>query len=107
MDSTFSTKTGFGSDTDNIFQKQDRTGLQKSTIRSSLIFATGYCRRMKGNHRNRQEESDIVAIRVAEREELNVFGGSRIPNNTGSRSRIFLSDSNSGCPIEALFKSHC
>jgi len=28
-----------------------------------------------------------------------VFGWSRISNNTGSRSRFFLSDTNSGCPI--------
>jgi len=35
-----------------------------------------------------------VETRVAESE---VFGWSRIPDNTGSRSRIFLSDS--GCPI--------
>jgi len=31
-----STKTGFGSDTDIISQKQDRIGKWKSTIRSSL-----------------------------------------------------------------------
>jgi len=45
--------------------------------------------------------------RVAE-PESEVFGWSRsrIPNNTGSRSRIFLSDSDSGCPIESFFTPH-
>jgi len=38
------------------------------------------------------------------RKESEVFGWSRIPDNTGSRSRIFLSDS--GCPIGSFFTSH-
>jgi len=42
------------------------------------------------------------------RKESEVFGWSRsrIPNNTGSRSRIFLSDSDSGCPTGSVFTSH-
>jgi len=35
--SIISTKTGLGSDTDIIFQKQDRIGYKNSTIRSFLI----------------------------------------------------------------------
>ena len=35
-----STKTGFVSDTDIIFQKQDRIGQQKNTTRSSLVYCT-------------------------------------------------------------------
>jgi len=44
-----------------------------------------------------------VEVRVPESE---VFGWSRsrIPDNTGSRSRIFLSDFE--CPIGSFFKSH-
>ena len=38
------------------------------------------------------------------RKESEVFGWSRIPNNNGSRSRIFLSDS--GSPIGSFFTSH-
>jgi len=48
-----------------------------------------------------------VLSRVAESEpEPEVFGWSRsrIPNNTGSRSRIFLSES--GCSIGSFFTSH-
>ena len=40
------------------------------------------------------------------REVSEVFGRSRIPNNTGSRSRTFLSDSDSGCPIGPFFLNH-
>jgi len=36
--------------------------------------------------------------------ELEVCGWSQIPNNTGSGSRIFLS--NSDCPIGSFFTSH-
>jgi len=35
-----------------------------------------------------------------------VFGWSRIPNNTRRRSRIFLSDSDSGSPFRSFFTSH-
>ena len=46
-------------------------------------------------------------ISVAESEpEVFRWNRSRIPNNTGSRSRIFLSDSDSGCPIGSFFTSH-
>jgi len=44
-----------------------------------------------------------VPTRVAE-SEPEVFGWSWIPNNTGSPSQIFLSDS--GCPFGSFFKSH-
>jgi len=40
------------------------------------------------------------------RKESEVFGWSRIPDNTGSWSQIFLSDSDSGCPIGSFFASH-
>ena len=40
------------------------------------------------------------------RKESEVFVWSRIPKNTGSRTRIFLSDSDSGWPIESFFASH-
>jgi len=42
------------------------------------------------------------------RKEAEVFGWSqgRIPNNTGSRSRIFVSDSHSECPFGSFFTSH-
>jgi len=43
-----------------------------------------------------QQRQFVVTSRVAE--------SSRIPSNTGSWSRIFLSDS--GCPIGSLFTSH-
>ena len=43
-----------------------------------------------------------LLARVAESE---VFVWSRIPNNTRSRSRIFLSDSDSGSPIGSFFTS--
>jgi len=44
----------------------------------------------------------VGPTRIAESE---VFGwsGSQIPNNTGSRSQIFLSDSDSRCPIGSNF----
>ena len=44
-----------------------------------------------------------AALRSRSRKESEVFGWirSRIPNNTGSQSRIFLSDS--GCPIGSFF----
>jgi len=44
-----------------------------------------------------------VSIRVAESE---VYGWSRILNNTGSWSRIFSSDFDSGCPIGSFLTSH-
>ena len=49
-----------------------------------------------------------AGLRSRSRKESDVFGWSRsrIPNNTGSRSRICLSDSNSGCPIGSYFTSH-
>jgi len=40
-------------------------------------------------------------LRSRSRKESEVFGWSRIPTNTGSRSRIFLSDY--GCPIGSFF----
>ena len=40
------------------------------------------------------------------RKESGVFGWSRNPKNTRSRSRIFLSDSYSGIPTESLVTSH-
>jgi len=42
------------------------------------------------------------------RKESEVSGLSRsqIPNNTGSQSRIFLSDFNSGCPIGSFLTQH-
>jgi len=50
-----------------------------------------------------ESANTIVTSRVAE---LEFFGlsRSRIPNNTVSRSQIFLSDS--GCPIGSFFTSH-
>jgi len=46
--------------------------------------------------------------RSRSRKESEVFGWSRsrIPDNTGSRSRIFLSDSDSGSPFGSFFTSH-
>jgi len=37
--------------------------------------------------------------------EVSGWSRSRIPSDTGSRSRIFLSDS--GCPTRSFFTSHC
>jgi len=47
--------------------------------------------------------SSIQWTRVAE-SVSSCFGWSRIPNNTGSQSWIFLS--NSGCPNGSFFTSH-
>jgi len=44
-----------------------------------------------------------AGLRSQSRKESEVCGWSRIPNNTGSRSWIFLSDSDFGCPIGSFF----
>ena len=56
---------------------------------------------------NAHLKEHIVFMRVAEAES-DVFGWNRIPNNTGSRSLIFLSSFfvRSGCPVGSFFKSH-
>jgi len=45
-----------------------------------------------------------AGLRSRSRKESEIFGWSRsrIPDNTGSRSRFFLSDSNPGCPIRSF-----
>jgi len=45
-----------------------------------------------------------AGLRSRSHKESEVFGWSRIPNNTRSRSRIFLSDF--GCPLGSFFTSH-
>ena len=45
----------------------------------------------------------LSGLRSRSRKESEFFGWSRIPNDTGSWIRIFLSDSYSGCPIGSFF----
>jgi len=50
----------------------------------------------------RQQQGSAVAAAVVRSRSF--FGWSRIPNDTGSRSRIFLSDSD--CPVGSFFTPH-
>ena len=51
------------------------------------------------------EQTSIVAW-VAESAEFFGWNRGQIPNNIESRSRIFLFDSDSGCPIRSFYISH-
>ena len=65
--------------------------------------------REKGTGRVRRGKTVAHASHLSSRvavSEWEVFRWSRIPNNTGSQSRIFLSYSDSGCRIESFFTSH-
>jgi len=70
------------------------------------IFSKNWAPVLKGLKSMKNNGSIKTGLQSRSRSsiESEFFGWSQIPNNTGSRSRIFLSDSR--CPIGSFFKSH-
>jgi len=75
-------------------------------IRHTSFVSIGFLQKLFGLCLNFSQFTIQLFFRERHGCGVEVFGWGRIPNNTESWSRTFLSDSDSGCRIGSFFTSH-